>query len=191
MLLFYYLPIAIYNGNLILGYTTIYTALPVISLIFDQDTHVHNVLKFPSLYRELQKGREMSSKRFLWWFWKSLFQSSVIMVSAVMLFENIFIKIATVTFTCLIFAELLNVYIEIRKFHWVMIVSLGLTFGCYIVSLLFLKSILDFSYLSLENLVKIIAVTLLSWLPFFSLRKVRKCMYPEAHEKLNLLKEDS
>ena len=191
MLLFYYLPIAIYNGNLILGYTTIYTALPVISLIFDQDTHVHNVIKFPSLYRELQKGREMSSKRFLWWFWKSLFQSSIIMVSAVMLFENIFIKIATVTFTCLIFAELLNVYIEIRKFHWVMIVSLGLTFGCYIVSLLFLKSILDFSYLSLENLLKICAVTLLSWLPFFSLRKVRKCMYPEAHEKLNLLKEDS
>ena len=107
--MFYCVPIALYNGNLIVGYTTVYTALPVLSLIFDQDTKVQNVIKFPSLYKDLQKGRELSTKNFLVWFFKSIFQSSIIMISSVLLFENIFIKIVTVTFTCLIFAELLNV----------------------------------------------------------------------------------
>lgn len=189
-IMFYCVPIALYNGNLIVGYTTVYTALPVLSLIFDQDTNINNVVKFPSLYRDLQKGRELSTKNFLVWFWKSLFQSAVIMISSIFLFENIFIKIATVTFTCLIFAELLNVYIEIKKFHWVMIVSLILTLISYVLSLVFLKNILDLSYLSLMNVLKIIGITFASWLPFFSISKLKHCIYPEAHEKLNLLKEE-
>lgn len=98
---------------LILGYTSAYTAFPVISLLYDRDTDVKNVMKFPLLYKSLQKGRELSIKAFFWWFWKSLFQASVIMISSVLLFEHIYTKIATVTFTILIFAELLNVYTEV------------------------------------------------------------------------------
>ena len=189
--MFYCVPIALYNGNLIVGYTTVYTALPVLSLIFDQDTKVQNVIKFPSLYKDLQKGRELSTKNFLVWFFKSIFQSSIIMISSVLLFENIFIKIVTVTFTCLIFAELLNVYIEIKKFHWVMVLSLLLTLLSYILSLAFLKNILDLSYLSLNNIMKIAGTTLASWLPFFVISKIKSCISPETHEKLNLLKEDN
>ena len=190
-IMFYCVPIALYNGNLIVGYTTVYTALPVLSLIFDQDTKVQNVIKFPSLYKDLQKGRELSTKNFLIWFFKSIFQSSIIMISSVLLFENIFIKIVTVTFTCLIFAELLNVYIEIKKFHWVMVLSLLLTLLSYILSLAFLKNILDLSYLSLNNIMKIAGTTLASWLPFFVISKIKSCISPETHEKLNLLKEDN
>ena len=70
-------------------------------------------MKFPSLYKTLQKGRELSTKAFLWWFWKSLFQASVIMYSAIFFFEHSYLKITTITFTALIFAELLNVYTEV------------------------------------------------------------------------------
>lgn len=112
-IMFYCSSIPLYNGMLILGYTSVFTALPVISLLFDRDTEVKNVVKFPSLYISLQKGRELSTKSFLWWFWKSLFQASVILIGSVYLFENIYLKIATVTFTALIFAELLNVYTEV------------------------------------------------------------------------------
>ena len=38
ILLFYFVAIPIYNGFLMLGYATIYTALPVFSLVFDTDT---------------------------------------------------------------------------------------------------------------------------------------------------------
>jgi phospholipid-translocating ATPase len=112
-IMFYNLAVPIYNGMLILGYSTIYTALPVISLLLDEDTKVINVMKFPALYKNLLKGRELSIKSFLWWFWKSIFQAAVIMVGAVFIFDNIFLKIATITFTVLIFAELLNVYSEV------------------------------------------------------------------------------
>ena len=190
IILFYCVPIALYNGNLMVGYSTIYTALPVISLIFDEDTTFNNVIKFPSIYKDLQKGRQLSTKTFLGWFWKSLFQSSIIMLSGIFFFEHSFMKISTVTFTCLILAELLNVYTEINKFHYVMYVSLALTFSCYIFSLWFLTSVLDLSYLDFNNIFKIIIVTFFSWIPFYLLKKLMSCIYPETHEKLNILKEE-
>jgi phospholipid-translocating ATPase len=112
--MFYCSSIPIYNGILILGYTSVYTAFPVISLLYDRDTEIQNVMKFPALYKILQKGRELSIKSFLLWFWKSLFQASIIMVGSIYLLDNIYLKIVTVTFTILIFAELLNVYTEVK-----------------------------------------------------------------------------
>ena len=53
IILFYFVAIPIYNGFLMLGYATIYTSLPVFSLVFDADTNVDAVLKFPPLYKSL------------------------------------------------------------------------------------------------------------------------------------------
>lgn len=111
--MFYCSSVSIYNGMLIMGYTSIYTAFPVMTLLYDRDTDIRNVLKFPLLYKGLQKGRELSIKSFFWWFWKSLFQASIIMIASILLFDHIYTKIATVTFTILIFAELLNIYTEV------------------------------------------------------------------------------
>lgn len=38
--MFYFVTIPIYNGFLMLGYSTIYTSLPVFSLVFDEDADV-------------------------------------------------------------------------------------------------------------------------------------------------------
>ncbi len=111
---FYCSAIPIYNGILILGYSSIYTALPVISLLLDRDTDMKAVLDFPPLYKEILKGRELTIKAFLWWFNKSLFQASVIMIGSLYLFDSLFLKIVTITFTCLILIELLNVYTEVK-----------------------------------------------------------------------------
>ena len=112
-ILFYCSSVPIYNGILVLGYSTVYTNLPVVSLIFDRDTNIKNVLDFPNLYSSLQKGRLLSIKNFLLWFQKSLFQAAIIMIGAVLLFDNVFLYIVTITFTSLIIAELLNVYTEV------------------------------------------------------------------------------
>ncbi len=53
IILFYFVAIPIYNGFLMLGYATIYTALPVFSLVFDTDMDVHSALMFPPLYKSL------------------------------------------------------------------------------------------------------------------------------------------
>jgi phospholipid-translocating ATPase len=55
-----------------LGYATIYTNLPVFSLVLDEDVPVQAVMKFPPLYKTLQLGRSLSTKTFLIWVWKSI-----------------------------------------------------------------------------------------------------------------------
>lgn len=72
--MFYFVPISIYSGMLLLGYSTIFTILPVFSLIFDQDIDMANALKYPPLYKTLQKGRELNVKTFLIWIWASILQ---------------------------------------------------------------------------------------------------------------------
>jgi len=76
IILFYFVAIPIYNGFLMLGYATIYTALPVFSLVFDTDTDVHSAMMFPPLYKSLQKGRALNMKTFFLWIWQSVYQVS-------------------------------------------------------------------------------------------------------------------
>ena len=40
----YFVAIPVYNGYLMLGYSTIYTNLPIFSLVFDEDADVDSVL---------------------------------------------------------------------------------------------------------------------------------------------------
>lgn len=53
IMVFYFVAIPIYNGYLMLGYTSIYTNLPVFSLVFDEDVPVKAAMKFPPLYKTL------------------------------------------------------------------------------------------------------------------------------------------
>lgn len=52
-IIFYFVAIPIYNGALILGYATVYTCMPVFSLVFDRDVNVEAVMKYPPLYATL------------------------------------------------------------------------------------------------------------------------------------------
>ena len=96
-----------------LGYATIFTSLPVFSIVFDEDVDLKTATKFPILYKILQKGRVLSTKTFLIWVFKSVYQASVIMIGCVVLFENGFTNIVSETFTALIIIEILNVYLEV------------------------------------------------------------------------------
>lgn len=51
--MFYFVTIPIYNGFLMLGYSTIYTSLPVFSLVFDEDADVNSILSYPPLYKSM------------------------------------------------------------------------------------------------------------------------------------------
>ena len=71
---FYFVAIPMFNGALLLGYSTLYTMFPVFCLIFDQDITVEVALNFTPLYKTLQRGRDLNLKSFLLWIWKSLYQ---------------------------------------------------------------------------------------------------------------------
>ena len=185
-LIFYYNAVALYNGMLCFGYSTIFTCTPSISILLDRDVDRENVLKFPTLYQVLLKGRELNFKNFLFWLFKSLFQSAVIMFGAVFMFEeNIFLNIVTVSFTALIYLEILNVYMEINKCHKFMIFALLATFTVYTLTLFFLPSYLDVKILNFLVMVKIGILAVIAWVPFFIFSKVKKRFFPQTIEKLN------
>ena len=157
-MMFYYNAVALYNGMLSLGYSTIFTCTPAISILLDQDIDKENVLKFPTLYRILLKGRELNLKNFLWWLFKSVVQSAIIMFGAMILFrEHLFLKIVTVSYTALIYLEILNVYMEINKCHRFMWIALVSTWLIYTISLWIFPNVLDIAYVfQIDTFLKII-----------------------------------
>ena len=189
-LVFYYNPVPLYNGFLCFGYSTIFTSMPSISVLLDRDVSKDNVLKFPTLYKILLMGRELNFKNFLFWLFKSIYQSGVIMFGSFFFFsDNIFLKIVTVSFTALIYLEILNVYMEINKFHWFMWVALILTFFIYTFTLLFLDYYLDVYFIFKWNIFwRILVIALIAWAPFYIGSWVKKLLFPQTIEKLNKAK---
>lgn len=138
--LFYFRPIPLYNGILVLGYATVFTTGPVFSLVLDEDVSEMNALKFPELYRELQKRRYLSLKTFFIWTWKALYQGGVIMLGGIYLFESRFIHVVGITFTSLILTENLMVAVEVKRWHPLMLLAQVLTLLVYIACIVALSS---------------------------------------------------
>ena len=186
-LVFYFNPVPLYNGFLCFGYSTIFTCTPSISILLDKDVSYDNVIKFPSLYKVLLLGRELNLKNFLFWMFKSIFQSMVLMFGSFLFFrDNIFLKIVTVTFTSLIYLEILNVYMEIKKFHWFMIFALVVTVVIYTLTLRFLSYYLDIYFVFQWSIFwRILVISVIAWAPFFIATRIKKFVFPETIEKLN------
>ena len=179
-IVFYFNAVALYNGMLILGYGTLYTNFPAMSILLDYDIDSKNVFKCPSLYKALLKGRELSMKVFISWLWKSIFQATVIMIGSILAFEeNIYLKIVTVTFTELIFAEILNVYSSIKSINRPITVILFLSLLVYILSLLFLRSILDAYFVfDFYTMSRIILIAFSSWFPIYMFHWIKRKCFP-------------
>jgi phospholipid-translocating ATPase len=186
--LFYFNAIAIYNGYLMMGYATIFTNMPVFSIVLDQDADVKTVIDFPLLYRSLQRRRSIRFSSFCLCVLKSVYQGAVIIILGVVLFpENNFTNIVSITFTSLIFTELLNVLTEIDMFHWAMGISEVVTGIIYIVSMFALKQYFDLNYMfSAEFLWRVIAITLVSWLPVDLMKRVVACLDPADYQKISM-----
>jgi len=138
-IMFFFVAIPIYNGMLMLGYATVYTALPVFSLVLDTDANKQSVLKFPPLYKTLQKGRLLNVKTFSIWIWKSIYQGSVIILFAIIMFNDSYVNIVTITFSALICIEILNVYTQIHNYTTQMFYIQVFTAVSYFMSIIFMK----------------------------------------------------
>jgi phospholipid-translocating ATPase len=178
--IFYFSAIAVYQGWLIVGYATYYTMFPVFSLVLDKDVKEEIAFRYPELYRDLQKGRSLSLKTFMIWLWKSVYQGGLIMILSILLFENNFLNIVAITFTCLIFAELINVAFEIHIWHRYMVFSLAFSVIAYVLSLFILRDYFDIRFiLSLDFVIKTFIITCASTLPLLVAKLIdRKCRPP-------------
>jgi len=95
--IFYFAPIALYQGWLMVGYATAYTMAPVFSLVLDRDVNEDLALLYPELYKDLTKvkgrgaqpnwlpdvrsqGRVLSYKTFFTWLEISLYQGQFLSI---------------------------------------------------------------------------------------------------------------
>jgi len=70
-----------------------------------------------------------------------------------------------------------------------MIVSIVCSLITYLLTLVFLTSVIDIVYLVQGwNSVKVFLISLTNWLPFFIFMKLKVKFYPQVHEKLNKMK---
>lgn len=185
--LFFYAAIPIYTGWLIVGYATIYTSLPVFSLVLDEDVSEEAVNNYPELYINLQKEKPLSYKTFFIWMEQSLFQGGVIMILGILLFEDQFVNVVSITFTALILTELMNVLFEVQKWHYLMVVSQVVSLLCYIVSVVVLKSYFEITYIiSLDFLWRVSVVTACSCVPVLVFKYVQRKLSPSVRDRVEV-----
>ena len=63
---------------------------------------------YPELYKDLAKGRSLTFKTFFIWCGISIYQGGVIMFGALLLFEDEFVHVVSISFTALILTELVS-----------------------------------------------------------------------------------
>ena len=69
------------------------------------------------------------------------------MIGAVLLFEDNFVNIVSITFRTLIFIEIINVYLEVHKLYIVMVISFISTIAIYLTTMVLLRTTFDVSYI--------------------------------------------
>jgi phospholipid-translocating ATPase len=191
--LFYFRPIPLYSGLLVLGYATIFTTGPVFSLVLDEDVSESNALKFPELYHELQQRRYLSVKTFLVWSWKALYQGAVIMLGGILLFESRFVHVTGITFTSLILTENLMVCVEIKRWHPLMLLAQVLSMFLYAGCLIGLSSEgmngtseIDMNFvLSVPFIWRVAVLTAASTVPIWAGRVISHYCSPKIAAKLS------
>jgi phospholipid-translocating ATPase len=183
--IFYFAPIALYQGWLMVGYATVYTMAPVFSLVLDRDVNEDLALLYPELYKELTKGRALSYKTFFQWLMISLYQGAAIMIMSLVLFENEFLNIVAISFTALVINELIMVALEITTWHIYMVISEIATLLIYVISMAFLPEYFDLSFVvNVRFLWKLGVIVAVSALPLYIGKMIRRKVAPAASSKL-------
>ncbi|CDO76004.1 hypothetical protein BN946_scf184780.g11 [Trametes cinnabarina] len=183
--IFYFAPIALYQGWLMVGYATAYTMAPVFSLVLDRDVNEDLALLYPELYKELTKGRVLSYKTFFIWLMISVYQGAAIMIMSLVLFETEFLNIVSISFTALILNELIMVALEITTWHVYMVLSEIVTLFIYAVSMAFLPEYFDLTFvLSTRFAWKVAVIVAISAFPLYIIKLIRSRVAPAASSKL-------
>jgi len=185
-LTFFFISVSLYQGFLMVGYATVYTMAPVFSLVLDEDVSDEIALRYPELYKDLVKGRILSYKTFFLWLLISIYQGGIIMFGALLLFEDDFIHIVSISFTSLILTELLMVALTIRTWHWLMAVAEVCSLCVYIASVIILRKHFDEIFFTSSAFYwKVTVITLVSCLPLYILKFLRRKFAPPSYSKLS------
>ena len=181
-------PLALYQGWLMVGYSTFYTMAPVFSLTLDCDIDEKLTKLYPELYKELTLGKSLSYKSFFMWVLISLFQGSIIQLLS-QGFQSLaledFTKMVALSFSCLIYNELIMVCLQINKWNKVMLSTIIITFIIYIVSIPFLDEYFDLDYItSFLYTWQTLVILVISLFPVWASQAINRKLRPPSYAKV-------
>ena len=178
MMTFFFVDMPIFNGMLIFGYSTVYTSLPVVALITDEDLTFRQVRSHPILYRELQRGRYLNFKAFCIILMKSMFQGAIIMLMTVTIFQSNILDIVTICFTSLILTELLNTLSMVSQLSCKLVSCLLASMLIYYLSIVYFKEYINIASIDQTFAIKICVVVAASWGVIFVGETIEACIWP-------------
>ncbi|KAH6611334.1 hypothetical protein Trco_001354 [Trichoderma cornu-damae] len=178
-------PEGLYKNWLMVGYATVYTAAPVLSLVLDKDVDEDLANLYPELYKELTSGRSLSYRTFFIWVLVSIYQGGMIQGLSQILTEVDSKRMVSVSYTVLVLNELLMVAIEITTWHPLMIISIVGTFVFFIGSTPFLGDYFDLGFLITWGFVwRVLAIGSISLIPPYAGKLISRTMKPPSYRKV-------
>lgn len=157
-----------------------------------QDVTRYHALTYPKLYIVSQASRHLGTANFMMVFWKGIYQAATIFVLGCLLFENSFLKVVTISFSALIFTELLNIFTLVDRLNIYILVANGISLTFYVVSIIFFRDYIGVQKIDWDMLKKVIIITLICWVPFEVIKQINKFCFPSASDKImmNVRKRD-
>ncbi|PKS07996.1 hypothetical protein jhhlp_006608 [Lomentospora prolificans] len=178
-------PEGLYKDWLLVGYATIYTAAPVLSLVLDKDVDENLANLYPELYKELTSGRSLSYRTFFVWVFVSIYQGGIIQGLSQILTSVDGDRMRAVSYTVLVLNELLMVAIEITTWHPVMILSIVGTFLMYAGSIPFLGDYFDLGFIITWGFLwRVLAIGSISLVPPYAVKVISRTMKPPSYRKV-------
>lgn len=184
--LLFFVPVGLFQGELLMLFITVYTFLPIFSIIYSSDITRTVVMKFPELYKELSENKLLSYRHFSMWTLIAFYQGTVMMIAFYLWKQELFI-ISTLTFTSLVINELLMVAVTTAKISPMMLLASGLSLLIYIVYFVFRRELLRYEKPFYIFLFKIVVVNGLAILVSVIQRLWTKYMSPPTYSKLEVL----
>ncbi|MCJ1248349.1 putative aminophospholipid-translocase [Trapelia coarctata] len=179
-------PNALFRDWLLVGYATVYTQLPVFSLVLDRDVDEALANLYPELYKELTPGTSLSYKTFCVWLLVSIYQGILIQyLSQLLVGSATDARLLAVSFTVLIINELVMVAMSVTTWHWVMLASIAGTAAVYAGSVPFLGEYFDLAYVWSWGFVwRVAAIAAVSLVPPYVVRAVGRTLKPPSYRKV-------
>jgi phospholipid-translocating ATPase len=174
--IFNFAAVAIYQGWLAVGYVTYYTMLPVFSLVLDQDVRLSVATDFPELYSDLRKGRQLGFANFFIWVFISVYQGGAIMLLTMYFFENNMNNIVSITFTCVVMIELLNMIFVVHTWTWPLVAAEVFTVMMYYISMILLPTYFGMIYLILKKLFCYLNIYILYFDSFMTFSQISRLL---------------
>lgn len=179
-------PKGLFINWLLVGYATVYTNAPVFSLVLDRDVDEGLANLYPELYKELKTGRSLSYRSFFTWVLVSVYQGSVIQgLSQILVQETSGPRLISVSFTALVFNELVMVAIAITTWHPTMVFCIVGTGAVYAGSVPFLGDYFDLEYVITWGwLWRVAVVAAVSLIPVWAAKLITRTWSPPSYRKV-------